>query len=381
MKFLHLADLHIGKSVNGFSMLEEQANAFRQIKKYVQSERPAAVLIAGDVYDRAVPSVEAVRLFDDFLTDLAHEKTVVLLIAGNHDSPERIGFANRLLSEQQLFLRGIYDENSQPVTLSDEYGEVHFWPLPFLKPSDLRENADTQPESYQDAFALALDRMPINLTQRNVLIAHQFFAAPGIVPLFSESELNPIGGLDAIDAALLRAFDYTALGHLHRSQTIGRDVVRYAGSPIKYSFSECRHEKSVTMVELGAKGDLHIRELPITPLHDMREIKGSLELLLSDEIAGQEDPEDYLRVILTDEEEIIDPLGKVRSVYKNVMSLDFENTRTQLVLDHISTESENVATTSPYDLFNDFFLEINGNVMSLAQCQLVMELMETEAKR
>lgn len=378
MRFLHLSDLHIGKTVNGFSMLEEQFNAFGQIIGYIDIEKPDAVLIAGDVYDRVVPSVEAVRLFDDFLTNLAAKEVTVILISGNHDSPERLNYASRLLLERKLYLCGVFGGTLCSVTLSDEYGELKFWLLPFIKPFGVRGMfADKKIESYTDAVNMVLESADIDYSKRNVLLSHQFYTSVGLSPIRSESEINPVGGLDAVDAGLLSKFDYVALGHLHGSQDVGGSA-RYAGSPIKYSFSEWKQKKSVTLVEIKEKGDITIIALPIIPLHDMREIKGPIEQLLSDEVSSQGSREDYLRVILTNEEEIIDPIGKIRSVYPNVMALDFENSRTKIDVMGASPDTEQLEKLSPYDLFSEFFLGITGAVMSEDQAQIVRELLETE---
>lgn len=378
MKFLHLSDLHIGKTVNGFSMLAEQRHVFGQIIEYIDTEKPDAVLIAGDVYDRAVPSVEAVRLFDDLLTDLATKEVTVILISGNHDSPERLNYASRLLSERKLYLCGVFDGTLCSVTLSDEYGELKFWLLPFIKPSGVCGMfADKQIESYTDAVNVVLESADIDYSERNVLLSHQFYTLAGITPIRSESEINPVGGLDAVDAGLISKFDYVALGHLHGSQGIGGNV-RYAGSPIKYSFSECKQKKAVTLIEIKEKGNIVLTALPLIPIRDMREIKGPLEQLLSDEVSLQGNREDYLRVILTDEEEIIDPMGKIRGVYPNVMALDFENSRTNIDASGASLDTDQLEKLSPYDLFSEFFLGITGAVMSEEQAQIVRDLLETE---
>ena len=379
MKFLHLSDLHIGKSVNGFSMLGEQRYVFGQVFEYIESEKPEAVLIVGDVYDRAVPGIEAVRLFDDFLTGLAAKDITVLLISGNHDSPERLNYASRLLSERKVHLCGVFNSRLQSVILTDVYGEVRFWLLPFIKPSAIRTMfADKEIESYTDAINAALKSADIDYSKRNILLSHQFYVASGITPVRSESEINPVGGLDAVDAGLLTKFDYVALGHLHGAQSIG-DNIRYGGSPLKYSFSEWKQEKSVPLVEIKEKSNLSITLLPLKPLHDMREIKGPIEQLMSEEISAQGNKEDYMRIILTDEEEIIDPMGKLRSVYPNVAVLDFENSRTVNDILGAPLASELVESLSPYDLFNEFFLEMSGAVMSEEQSVIVRELLEAEA--
>ena len=377
MKFLHLSDLHIGKSVNGFSMLPEQEHAFKQIIGYIKTEQPAVVIIAGDVYDRAVPVAPAVRVFDDFLTELAGEDVAVLIISGNHDSPERIDYASRLLSYKRIFFYGAFDIRAHKVALADEYGEVNFWLMPFIKPTMVRGMfGEKEIENYDDIIKTALEAADIDYSSRNVLVSHQFYTKAGITPTRSESELNPVGGLDAVDAEIIERFDYAALGHLHGRQGVGSEHVRYCGSPIKYSFSEWRHEKSITLVEIGNKGELTVKNLPLIPLHDMREIKGEIDTLISDEISALADKEDYLRVILTDEDEIIDPMGKLRSVYPNIMSLDFENSRTSIDISAILPSSETAGELSAYELFGEFFLEIQGSTMSEEQAGIVRSILE-----
>ena len=380
MKFFHLSDLHIGKTVNCFLMIDEQKYAFAQIIESIKTESPDAVLIAGDVYDKAIPGIEAVQVFDDFLTALAQRNVAVILISGNHDSPERLNFASRLLSDHRLFFYGTFDGTVQKITLSDDYGEVNFYLLPFVKPSSVRGMfGEKEIESHEDAVAAALESADIDDTVRNVLVSHQFYTKAGVDPVRSESELDPVGGLDAVDAGLVERFDYVALGHLHRNQSVGSEHIRYCGSPIKYSFSECQHKKSVTVVELGEKGKRTIGTLPLTSIHDMREIKGNMETLMSEEISSLANKEDYLRVILTDEKEIVDPMGQLRSVYPNIMSLDFENSRTNIDWSTIKTDAENVKKLSPYELFDEFFRKAHeGLVMSAEQADIVRELLETE---
>jgi len=379
MKFMHLSDLHIGKSVNGFSMIEEQKHAFRQIIGYIDTEDPDAVIIAGDVYDRAIPGVEAVRVFDDFLTELVGKNVTVMLISGNHDSPERINYASRLLSDKRLYIHSAFDGKAGKVALRDEFGTVNFWLLPFIKPVAVRAlPGDVEIESYDDAVAVALEASDIDYTARNVLVSHQFYTKAGITAVRSESELTPVGGLDAVDAGLIERFDYVALGHLHKSQSVGSENIRYCGSPVKYSFSEWLHEKTVTIVELGKKGELTVSTHPIAPIHDMREIKGDLDVLMSDEAVTLADAGDYIRAILTDEDEIIDAVGKLRSVYPNLMGLNFENSKTAIDVGAISADIETVENLSPYDLFCEFFLGVQGSAMSPEQDALVRELLEED---
>ena len=382
MKFFHISDLHIGKTVNGFLMIEEQKHAFEQIIEYIKTESPDAVLIAGDVYDKAIPSTEAVRVFDDFITTLAQLDTAVILISGNHDSPERLNFASRLLSNHRLFFYGAFDGSVQRIALSDKYGAVNFYLLPFVKPASVRGMfGKREIESHENAVAAALEATDVDYTVRNVLVSHQFYTKAGVDSVRSESELDPVGGLDAVDAGLVEQFDYVALGHLHRNQSIGSEHIRYCGSPIKYSFSEWQHNKSVTVVELKEKGKRMISTLPFVPIHDMREIKGKYEELTSDEIVSAANKEDYLRVVLTDEDEIIDPMGKLRSVYPNVMNLVFENSRTSIDLSTITTDTETVKKLTPYELFDEFFRSMQGTEMSAEQAEIVRELLEMEDEK
>lgn len=377
MKFLHLSDLHIGKSVNGFSMIPEQKHAFEQIIGYIKTERPAAVVIAGDIYDRAIPGVEAVRVFDDFLTELATEDVAVLLISGNHDSPERINYASRLLSDKRIFFYSAFDGSIHKVVLSDEYGEVNFWLMPFIKPTMVRGIfPENEIENYDDIIKAALESADIDYAARNVLVSHQFYTKAGVTPTRSESELNPVGGLDAVDAGLIERFDYVALGHLHGRQSIGAEHIRYCGSPIKYSFSEWRHEKSITLVEINNKGNLAAKYLSLIPLHDMREIKGEIDKLMSSEVSSLADKDDYIYAIFTDEEEIIDPWSKLRSVYPNLMGCRPENSRTSIDVSAIAANSETIEKLSAYELFGEFFLEIQGSAMSEEQADIVRNLLE-----
>ncbi|MDR2658059.1 MAG: exonuclease SbcCD subunit D [Oscillospiraceae bacterium] len=383
MKFLHLADLHVGKVVNGFAMLDEQRYIFSQIVECVRVEKPDAVLIAGDVYDRPVPGADAVVLFDEFLTDLAETGVTVMLVSGNHDSPERLSFASRLLRDRRLYLCGTRSGAPLCVPLDDEYGDVCFWLMPFIKPAFLRSDADADHlhdhihiESYFDAFDAVLSRADIDYSRRNVLVSHQFFISAGIDPLRSDSEMNPVGGLDAIDASLISGFDYAALGHLHMAQKVGKDSVRYAGSPLKYSFSEWRREKTMTMVEIRQKGDVTITALPLKPRHDMRVIKGRISDLLDESVVSQGDRYDYIHVILTDDSEIIDPMDKIRAAYPHVMSMESDNARSQAMFAAAMPEGGALAASSPYDLFSEFFLQFSGRAMSDTQSRIVRELLE-----
>jgi len=368
MKFFHLSDLHIGKIVNGQPMIPDQKYVLAQIISYIREEKPTAVVIAGDVYDRAVPSVDAVRVFDDFLTSLAQEEVTVLLISGNHDSPERISYASRLLADKGVFFCGVFEGEMPQIILRDEYGEVNFYLLPFVKPSLMSDSYDT-------AVKNAIDAAEIDYSARNVLVSHQFYVKTGEDPILSESERSPIGGLDAVNVSIVEGFDYVALGHLHRAQRVGAEHIRYSGSPIKYSFSELGQAKAITVIEMLEKGNVNTRFIQLKPLHEMREITGTIDKLLSEEIYSQNDREDYLRVVLTDEAEIIDPMGKLRAIYPNVLALIHESTRTEY---DISGEMPDVETLSTYELFCEFFLSVQGSQMGEEQANIIRNLLEKE---
>lgn len=372
MKLIHLSDIHLGKRVNEFSMLEDQAYILKKILAVVDEEKPDGVLIAGDVYDKSVPSTEAVQLFDDFLVRLAKRKLPVFIISGNHDSPERLSFANRLIDAVGIHLAPVYSGVVEPVTLSDEYGPVNVYMLPFIKPAHVRGFfPDTEITSYSDAVAAAIGRMNIDKTQRNVLITHQFVTGAQR----SDSEELSVGGTDNIGAEVFCDFDYVALGHIHGPQNMDSGRIRYCGSPLKYSFSEAAQQKSVTVAELKEKGTLEIHTVPLIPRRDMVELKGSYQqLTLREFYENTTYQEDYTHITLTDEEDIPDAVAKLRAVYHNLMKLDYDNTRTR----HSAAISgaENVETRSPIDLFAEFYELQNGLPMSAEQTELVASLIE-----
>lgn len=372
MKLIHLSDIHLGKRVNEFSMLEDQAHILKKILAVVDEEKPNGVLIAGDVYDKSVPSTEAVQLFDDFLVRLAERKLPVFIISGNHDSPERLSFANRLIDAVGIHLAPVYNGVVEPITLSDEYGPVNVYMLPFIKPAHVRGFfPDTEVTGYSDAVAAAIGRMNIDKTQRNVLITHQFVTGAQR----SDSEEFSVGGTDNIGAEVFCDFDYVALGHIHGPQNMDSGRIRYCGSPLKYSFSEAAQQKSVTVAELKEKGTLEIHTVPLIPRRDMVELKGSYQqLTLREFYENTTYQEDYTHITLTDEEDIPDAVAKLRTVYHNLMKLDYDNTRTR----HSAAISgaENVETRSPIDLFAEFYELQNGLPMSAEQTELVASLIE-----
>mgnify|MGYP004732951959 FL=1 len=372
MKFLHLADLHLGKRVNGFSMLEDQAHILRQILAILDDEQPDGVLIAGDVYDKSVPSVEAVGLLDGFLTELRARGVQVLLISGNHDSPERLAFGGRVMDSCGIHISPVYDGALAPVTLHDAFGPVHVWLLPFVKPAHVRRwFPDADIESYTDAVAEAVAHMDIDTAARNVLVTHQFVTGGAR----SGSEELSVGGTDNVDSSVFAPFDYVALGHLHGAQHIGRETIRYAGSPLKYSFSEARQHKSVTVVTLGEKGDVQVRTAALTPLRELREIRGSYDELTARSFYEHTTyRSDYLHLTLTDEQDVFDAMSRLRTIYPYLMTLDYDNARTRAA-GGMSVPAETEQRT-PTELFEALYQRQNHRPMSEVQRAYIAQLME-----
>ncbi len=372
MKFLHLADLHLGKRVNGFSMLEDQAHILRQILAILDDEQPDGVLIAGDVYDKSVPSVEAVELLDGFLTELRARGVPVLLISGNHDSPERLAFGGRVMDSCGIHISPVYNGALAPVTLHDAFGPVHVWLLPFVKPAHVRRwFPDADIESYTDAMAEAVAHMDIDTAARNVLVTHQFVTGG----TRSGSEELSVGGTDNVDSGVFAPFDYVALGHLHGAQHIGRETIRYAGSPLKYSFSEARKHKSVTVVTLGEKGDVQVRTVALTPLRELREIRGSYDELTARSFYEHTTyRSDYLHLILTDEQDVFDAMSRLRTIYPYLMTLDYDNARTREA-GGMSVPAETERRT-PLELFEALYQRQNHRPMSDVQRAYIAQLME-----
>lgn len=374
---LHIADLHIGKRVNGFNMIRDQEYILKQILGMVSGQKPDAVLIAGDVYDKGQPSAEAVELLDDFLTELTGLVQAVFMISGNHDSPERLGFGSRIMEKNGLYIAGVFDGTLPKIVLQDEYGPVNIYLLPFIKPAVVKPFIEEPLETYDEAVRAVMARAKVNEKERNVILAHQFVTAGTQQPERCDSESISVGGLDNVDVSAFGAFDYVALGHLHRPQKIGGDSIRYAGSPIKYSFSEARQQKSAVFIELGAKGsEPAISLLPLVPLRDLREIKGPIAELLRmgrKEIKGADD---YIRAILTDEEEIYDALGQLRQVYPNLMLLEFENSRSGATAFSEIAASSDIVEKSPLDLFAAFYQTQNNSELSPEQIRVMERIFE-----
>jgi len=397
MKFLHLADLHIGKRVCEHNMLDEQVYILREILGIVCEEHPDAVLIAGDVYDKSVPSAEAVAVLDDFLVKLSATGTKVFVLSGNHDSAERIAFGGRLMKGMGVYMSPVYNGEFAPVTLKDEKGEVDLWMLPFVRPADVRAHLESDEDrdavtDYTSAMRMAIAQMKFTEGRRNVLVAHQFVTGAER----SESEEN-VGGLDNVDASVFEKFDYVALGHIHKPQNVMKDVggtvrARYSGTPLKYSLSEAGHAKSVTVVELGSAGNagdlfagngmraaLQVREVPLKPLHDVREIRGTFAELVSPEfrtaqVAAGNKLDDFVYVKLTDENDVPDAAQKLRGIYPNLMMLDYDNERTRN--QQIAVGVEAVEKKSPMQLFGEFFEEMTRREMNPEELEFVQGVVD-----
>ena len=371
MKLIHLSDLHIGKRVNEISMIDEQEYILAQILEIIDGEAPEAVLISGDVYDKSVPSAEAVSLFDDFLVGLAARKLQVFIISGNHDSAERLAFGGRLMEGKGIHLSPVYDGCVAPSVLEDAYGPVHFWLLPFLKPIHMkRVYPEAGIESYTDACRVAIENMVLDVTQRNVLLTHQFVTGS----VTCESEEISVGGSDNVDAGIFGDFDYVALGHIHGPQNVGSERIRYCGTPLKYSFSEAGHRKSVTVVELGKKGDFQMHTVPLIPQHDMREIRGTYEEVTARSFYENTAVEDYLHITLTDEEDVPEAVARLRVIYPNLMKLSYDNTRTRS--DAVIEGAVDVQSKSPLELFGELYQLQNNQPMSELQQNYLQELIE-----
>ena len=371
MRLLHCSDLHLGKRVHECSMTEEQRHILKQIASIAVAQQVDGIIIAGDLYDKLVPSIEAVGLLDEFLTSLWEQHLPVYLISGNHDSPERLSFGTQLLEQNDVYLAGVFTGKAQHLSLQDAYGALELYLLPFIKPAVVRSfYPEESIETYEDAVRVVLSHSDIDPQKRNVLVAHQFVTNNGREPERSDSETLSVGALDQVDVSLFDGFDYVALGHIHGPQKIGRETVRYCGSPLKYSFSEWRHKKSVTIVELKEKGIVLLEQVPLVPIHDLREIRGTLSSLLQPEVVAQGDPQDYLRVILTDEIPPYDPLGQLRQVYPNLLRLDFE--RNEIAAMESITAAQDVEEKTIMELFSDFYEMANDRSMNEAE-RAVME--------
>ena len=380
MRFFHLSDLHIGKHLHHYNLKEDQQHVLGEIIAYTKELRPDAIVVAGDVYDKSVPSAEAVMVFDEFLTELSEIQPAipVLIISGNHDSAERLQYAGEILKRNQIYMSGSVPRTSEEylekVTLEDKYGEVNFYLLPFMKPSYVRNVFEDAPENYTDAVRKILERENINDTKRNVLISHQFYTNGGAGPETCDSEVISVGGIDNVDISAVEGFDYVALGHIHGAQNIGKENIYYCGTMLKYSVSEAQHKKNLTVVTLNAKGDtVEIEKLPLHPLRDVKKKTGTLKEILAD--VSEEDAKDYVSITLTDEIEPYRPKEQLQNVYEKILEIRIDNTRTR---NKLLWEEEEEIMLQPFDAFSGFFEEMQGRILSDEEKDFMLKIFEEE---
>ena len=372
MKIIHLADLHIGKRVNEFSMIDDQKYILNQILEIIDKEKPDAVIIAGDVYDKQVPSIEAVELLDSFISDISKRKTTTFIISGNHDSAERLAFGSSLMAMGKIYISPVYNGKISKYTLKNDFGSANFYLLPFVKPNHVKRFfPDEKIESYTDAIRVVVDNLKLDTSEINILIAHQFVTGASR----TESEEISVGGLDNVDASVFEDFDYVALGHIHRPQKIGTERIRYCGTPLKYSFSEVNDTKSVSIIEINSKEDFNLRTIPLIPKRDMRKIRGTYEELTTKNSYENTNTDDYIHVTLTDEFNVADAIQKLRVIYKNIMKLEYDNIRTResrkTNLDDMVIENKN-----PLEIFSEFYKLQNNKEMNDEQKEIIKKIME-----
>ena len=381
MKFFHISDLHIGKQLHHYNMLEEQRDILAQVVSYAKEQQPNAVLIAGDIYDTPVPSAEAVAVFDEFLTELCavNEEMEICIIAGNHDSAKRIDFASAILAKHRVNIAGMPPREPEQflkkVTIADTYGNTNIYLLPFVKPAYVRKLFEEEEGlSYDTAVKKLLERETINLSERNILVSHQFYTTGNIEPETSDSEVRMVGGIENVDAAVLAQFDYAALGHIHKGQKIAREENRYSGTLLQYSVSEATDEKTLLMVEINEKGTKPIlNKLPLKPMRKVRRLVGGIEEILA--MATAENCHDFVSITLTDEVEAYHPKERLEAQYDHILEIKIDNARTRKLLEFSETEIESL---EPYDAFGAFFKEMNGRDMTEEEDALIREIINCQ---
>lgn len=372
MKFIHLSDLHLGKKVHEYSMIEDQSDILNKILCIIDNEKVDAVLLAGDIYDKPIPPVEAIRLFDRFLVSLSERNLDVLVISGNHDSADRITFGSRLMEHSGIYFAPTYSGEPYTVTLSDSYGDIAFTLLPFIKPIHVRGYfPDKEIETYTDAVEAALSPLSSEPPIRRVLMTHQFVLGASRC----DSEDVSVGGLDFVDASVFDTFDYVALGHIHSPQNVAKSTIRYCGTPLKYSFSEVNQEKSATIVTMEEKGTVHIKTVPLIPKREMHHLRGTYdELTLKSFYENTTYRQDYIYITLTDEEDIPDAVSRLQVIYRNLMKLDYDNQRTRS--NQQIQGVEDIETKTPMDLFEELYELQNNQPMTKEQRNFAAVLME-----
>lgn len=374
MKFLHIADLHIGKVVAGFQMLEDQKIVLNQIIDLIKQEKPDGILIAGDIYDRSVPSAEAIAVFDAFLTKVYSYGCSIFMVSGNHDSPERLGFAGEILKQHKLYIAGEVKEEIEKVSLFCGTTKLNIYLLPFARVPVLNSVFQMDGKDYNDCIKVAIEKMKLNPEEINLLVTHYFVSNGTKKPELSESEVAlSVGSIEEIDSKLLEVFDYVALGHIHGPQWVGKETIRYAGSLLKYSFSEALHHKSVTVIDIIEKGNIIISTKELILPHNMRKIKGKLEELIKEETVKSGNPMDYLHVTLTNKEELINPIGVLKSVYPNIMQLVFEK---NIAEQQEKIEINSIQGQSTLEIYRTFFEEVTSYEIDIERYQIMKKVLE-----
>lgn len=381
MKFFHLSDLHIGKQLHRYNLKEDQQVILKEVITYAKELRPDAIVIAGDIYDKSVPSAEAVNVFDEFLTDLSEitPEIPILIISGNHDSPDRLKYASEILKRHHIYLAGNVperpEEHIEKVTLHDAYGEVNFYLLPFMKPAYVKNIfADGTPETYSDAVKEIIKREKIDYKdKRNVLVSHQFYVGEKAEsPETCDSEVFSVGGIDNVDIGSVKEFDYVALGHLHGAQCIGKPEIRYCGTLLKYSVSESTQNKSLTVVTLKAKGEKpEIENYPLHPLRDVRKKKGTLDEIIKESRETEKD--DYISITLTDEIDPYKPKEQLERIFSHILEIRVDNQRTRTKLKEMDEE---LVMKDPFTSFAEFYKEMQGREMNGEEETIMKEIFD-----
>ncbi len=383
MKILHLSDLHIGKIVFEHSMLEDQKYILNKIIEIIKEEKVELILIAGDVYDRSVPPSDAVMVLNHFFKVLVKDLGLkVCVIAGNHDSKERLNFGKEIFADDGLHISSIYEGNIDKVELEDKYGKLNIYMLPYIKPVEVREyfDEDTDLSSYNNAVKEIILKEDINEKERNIILSHQFVTAGNAEPERSESETVYLGGTENVDVSCYDKFDYVALGHIHGPQKIGRDTARYAGTMLKYSFSEVNQNKALTIIDFKEKGNLQIQFVPLVPLRDMRVIKGPIEELLNEKYYSLTNCEDYIRAIITNEEQVYDAIGQIKRVYPNTLRLEVENSKMASNENVTMSDLDDIKKKDEVELFNEFYKYQNNQELNEIQLDIMRNVVKEVKK-
>lgn len=376
MKILHLADLHLGKILQEQSLIEDQEYMLKEIIEIIKNENIETVLISGDVYDRSVPPAEAVNLLDNFLKILIKElKIKVFIISGNHDSKDRLGFGSKIFEDEGLYIESKYSGNLRKVELEDSYGKINIYMLPFVKPIEVKDFFEDDLENnYNTAIHKIIEKEKINKEERNIIMVHQFVTAGTIEPERTESEILSLGGIENVDVSNFDDFDYVAIGHVHRPQQIGRKEARYAGTMLKYSFSEINHNKSVPIIDFKEKGNVEINLKELVPIRDMREIKGPIEELLKKENYELGNVNDYIKAVITNEETVYDAIGQIRRVYPNTLKLEIRNSKTINGGQEQDLNLQKVKRKSELELFEDFYKSQNNVDLDNKQKEIIKDI-------